>query len=65
VVASKIVATEAALKNAAENIQVHGAFGFTAEANAHHYLKRAHVADLLWGNLKSQRARLLDLPTPD
>jgi alkylation response protein AidB-like acyl-CoA dehydrogenase len=65
VVASKIVATEAALKNAAENIQVHGAFGFTAEANAHHYLKRSHVADLLWGNLKTQRTRLLDLPTPD
>ncbi len=63
-VASKVVATDAALKNAAANIQVHGAFGFTAEANAHHYLKRAHVADLLWGSLREQRKRLLTFPTP-
>lgn len=64
VIASKIVAIDAALKNAAANIQVHGAFGFTAEANAHHYLKRAHVADLLWGDMKSLRAQLIDLPAP-
>ena len=62
VVSSKIVATDTATKNAAANIQVHGAFGFTAEANAHHYLKRSHVADLLWGDLRSQRQRLLNLP---
>ncbi len=63
-VASKIVATEVAMKNAAANIQVHGAFGFTSEANAHHYLKRAHVADLLWGSLREQRERILTFPTP-
>lgn len=63
-VASKIVATDTAVKNAADSIQVHGAFGFTAEANAHHYLKRSHVVDLLCGDLREQRARLLDLPTP-
>jgi alkylation response protein AidB-like acyl-CoA dehydrogenase len=62
VVASKIVATDTAIKNAAANIQVHGAFGFTAEADAHHYLKRAHVADQLWGDLRAQRRRLLNLP---
>jgi alkylation response protein AidB-like acyl-CoA dehydrogenase len=65
VIASKIVATETALKNAAANIQVHGAFGFSAEADAHHYLKRAHVADLLWGDLKHQREKLVELPTPE
>jgi alkylation response protein AidB-like acyl-CoA dehydrogenase len=64
VIASKIVATDTALKNAAANIQVHGAIGFTAESNAHHYLKRAHFTDLLWGDLKSQRERLIELPTP-
>jgi alkylation response protein AidB-like acyl-CoA dehydrogenase len=63
-VASKIVATETARRNAAANIQVHGAFGFTSEANAHHYLKRAHVADLLWGSLREQRERILTFPTP-
>lgn len=62
VVSSKIVATDTATKNAAANIQVHGAFGFTAEANAHHYLKRSHVIDLLWGDLRAQRQRLLNLP---
>jgi len=62
VVSSKIVATDTATKNAAANIQVHGAFGFTAEANAHHYLKRSHVVDLLWGDLRAQRKRLLNLP---
>jgi len=34
-VAAKLVAVEAALQNAAQNIQVHGAIGFTAEADAH------------------------------
>lgn len=63
-VASKIVATRAAVANAAANIQVHGAFGFTAEANAHHYLKRAHVTDMLWGSLREQRGRILTFPTP-
>lgn len=62
VVSSKIVATEAALKNSSDNIQVHGAIGFTADANAHHYLKRSHVIDLLWGNLRKQRQSLLNLP---
>ena len=63
-VASKIVSTEAAVKNAAANIQVHGAFGFTAEANAHHYLKRAHVIDMLCGALREQKKRMLTFPTP-
>lgn len=64
VVASKIVATETAIKNSADCVQVHGAFGFTAEANVHHYLKRAHVADRLWGDLREQRQRILTFPTP-
>jgi alkylation response protein AidB-like acyl-CoA dehydrogenase len=61
---SKITGIDAALQNAASNIQIHGAFGFTSEANAHHFLKRAHVLDQLWGDLRHQRARLLSLPTP-
>lgn len=63
-VASKIVACETAIKNAAACVQVHGAFGFTAEANVHHYLKRSHVADQLWGALREQRERILTFPTP-
>jgi len=64
ITASKIVSTDTALKNSADNIQVHGAFGFTAEANAHHFLKRSHVADLLWGNLKEHQRRLFEMPAP-
>ncbi|KCZ94241.1 acyl-CoA dehydrogenase family protein [Hyphomonas johnsonii] len=63
-VASKIVACESAIKNAADCVQVHGAFGFTAEANVHHYLKRSHVADRLFGGLREQRRRILTFPTP-
>lgn len=62
--ASKIVACETAVMNAADCIQVHGAFGFTSEANVHHYLKRAHFADMMWGALREQRKRILAFPTP-
>lgn len=59
VTAAKILATDAALKNGAQNIQVHGAFGFTADCDAHLFLKRAHVMNLLGGDLRIQRANLL------
>ncbi|MGX7000403.1 acyl-CoA dehydrogenase family protein [Caballeronia sp. KNU42] len=57
--ACKLVTIDAALKNAAQNIQVHGAVGFTSEADAHLYLKRAHVMDQLWGDTRTQRERML------
>jgi alkylation response protein AidB-like acyl-CoA dehydrogenase len=63
-VASKMVACDAAMKNSADCIQVHGAFGFTAEANVHHYLKRSHVADRLFGAIRKQRERILSFATP-
>lgn len=62
---AKLVATKAALENAAQNIQVHGAFGFTSEADAHLYLKRSHVIDQFAGDLRRQRERLIDLPFPE
>lgn len=62
VTSAKIVGVNSANINAAQNIQVHGAFGFTSEADAHHYLKRSHVIDLLWGDIKSKREHLLSLP---
>jgi alkylation response protein AidB-like acyl-CoA dehydrogenase len=45
--AARIVAADAALRNARDNIQNHGAIGFTAELAAHRLLKRAHVLDAL------------------
>ncbi len=62
VTAAKVLATDTALKNAAHDIQVHGAFGFTADADAHLYLKRAHVMDILSGDLRAQRAALIREP---
>ena len=62
--ASKLVATDAALRNAQQNIQVHGAIGFTAEADAHVFLKRAHVVEQLWGDTRTLRRRMLEASFP-
>jgi hypothetical protein len=47
--AAKTVAVSAAITNAADNIQNHGAIGFTAEHEAHRYLKRARLLEPLCG----------------
>jgi alkylation response protein AidB-like acyl-CoA dehydrogenase len=62
---SKLVAAAAAVKNAAQNIQVHGAVGFTAEADPHLFLKRAHVVEQLWSDTRRCRERLLALDLPE
>lgn len=43
------LAPKAALANARRAIQIHGGIGFSAEANAHHFLKHAHVLRQLGG----------------
>jgi len=64
-IAARLVAVDAALKNAAQNIQVHGAIGFTAEADAHLFLKRSHVIEQFWGDTRQQRRQMLAAPFPD
>jgi alkylation response protein AidB-like acyl-CoA dehydrogenase len=64
-VAARLVAVEAALQNAAQNIQVHGAIGFTAELDAHLFIKRAHVLEQLWGNTRQQRRQMLAAEMPE
>jgi alkylation response protein AidB-like acyl-CoA dehydrogenase len=59
VLAAKIVAARAAIDGAAANIQIHGGMGFTYEHDAHLYLKRAHVLDLLFGRTADHLAALL------
>ena len=59
VLAAKIVAARAAVDGAAANIQIHGGMGFTYEHDAHLYLKRAHVLDLLFGRTADHLAALL------
>lgn len=58
-ISAKLLATDAALKSCADNIQVHGAFGFTSEADCHLFLKRAHTLDWLSGAARTQKADLL------
>jgi alkylation response protein AidB-like acyl-CoA dehydrogenase len=47
--AGKIVAGDAALKNARACIQVHGGMGYTWEIPAHYYLKRTWVLETVFG----------------
>jgi alkylation response protein AidB-like acyl-CoA dehydrogenase len=60
---AKFIAGKAALDAARTNIQIHGGMGFTAEINAHLYLKRAHLLNEIGGSLRVLGSRLLHLPT--
>ena len=57
---AKAAAAEAANHVTAECIQIHGGVGFTWECDAHLYLRRAKVDDLLLGAQGWQRARVAD-----
>ena len=46
---ARLIAGEAALKNAKTSLQVHGGIGFTWEADVHLYLKRAWVLNTHFG----------------
>lgn len=61
---AKVTACDAALRNAAGNIQVHGGIGFTWEHDAHLYVKRAHVLDRMLGGRRSHLVELLSEPAP-
>jgi alkylation response protein AidB-like acyl-CoA dehydrogenase len=62
VASARIVAEQRALWNARENIQVHGGMGFTAECDAHLYVKRTHLLGLTFGGLRGAQAALLSQP---
>ncbi|MGQ0824296.1 MAG: acyl-CoA dehydrogenase family protein [Actinomycetota bacterium] len=57
---AKSYAAEAANYIAAECIQVHGGVGFTWDCDAHVYLRRAKVNDLLLGDQAWHRTRVAD-----
>lgn len=58
---AKSYAAEAANYIGAECIQIHGGVGFTWENDAHVFLRRAKVDDLLLGDQNWQRGRVADL----
>ncbi|MDP3136062.1 MAG: acyl-CoA dehydrogenase family protein [Burkholderiaceae bacterium] len=57
--AASVVASGAAITSAEDNIQVHGAMGYTAEIPAHLLLKRAHVMNQILGAERAQQAAML------
>lgn len=58
---AKAHAAEAANHVTAECIQIHGGIGYTWDCDAHLYLRRAKVDDLLLGDQGWQRTRVADL----
>jgi hypothetical protein len=64
VASAKALAVQAALENAASNVQVHGGYGFTVEYDAQLLVKRAHVYERLAGSRTEQLATLLAAPAP-
>ena len=53
------LALRAARENAGTNIQVHGGMGFSAECDAHLFLKAARLLDAACGGLSESRRRLM------
>lgn len=58
------VAGNAALVNARDNVQNHGAIGFTEEHSAQRYVKRSHVLISSFGTTAARRESLLTAVSP-
>jgi alkylation response protein AidB-like acyl-CoA dehydrogenase len=56
--AAKLIAADAAIRNAKTCIQVHGGMGFTWEMIPHYLLKRAWVLEHAFGN-RSEHADMI------
>ena len=50
--------SEAFFRAAADNIQIHGGMGFTWEASAHLYFKRARASSIMLGDPIEERQKL-------
>ena len=59
IAALRLLAPKAALGNARTCIQLHGGIGFSAETDAHRFLKQAHLLSRLGAG-----AAVLDMPAP-
>jgi len=64
IVATKLLASDAAQHNANTAVQIHGGMGFTQEMDIHLFVKRAHVLDQLFGGKRQQASRLISLNGP-
>lgn len=59
IAAARWLASDAALANAKANVQVHGGMGFTAECDAHLFLKRAHLLAALGTSRRAEERQLM------
>jgi alkylation response protein AidB-like acyl-CoA dehydrogenase len=59
IAAARLLASDAALANAKANVQIHGGMGFTAECDAHLFLKRAHLLASLGSSRRAEERRLM------
>ncbi|HEY3694652.1 acyl-CoA dehydrogenase family protein [Phenylobacterium sp.] len=59
VACARSLAGRAAVENGKANVQVHGGMGFTQEANAHHYLKRAFVLSAINSTRRGEQHRIM------
>ena len=57
---ARLQGSEAARKAARASIQVHGAMGYTWEADLQMFMKRAWVLDAAWGDVPHFKARLAE-----
>ena len=61
VATAKVVAGDAALKNARACVQVHGGMGYTWEIPAHYYLKRVWVLENSFGGVEEHSERMAQM----
>ncbi len=59
IAAARWLASNAALANARANVQIHGGMGFTAECDAHLFLKRAHLMAALGTSRRAEERQLM------
>jgi alkylation response protein AidB-like acyl-CoA dehydrogenase len=59
VACARTLAGRAGVENGKANIQVHGAMGFTQEANAHHYLKRSFVLSAINSTRRNEQYAIM------
>jgi alkylation response protein AidB-like acyl-CoA dehydrogenase len=65
VAAAKVIAGDAAMKNARACVQVHGGMGYTWEVPAHYYLKRVWVLENLFGDVHEHAEQLAEIIAAD
>ena len=65
VATAKLVAGDAAMKNARACVQVHGGMGYTWEIPAHYYLKRVWVLENMFGDVHEHAEHMAEMIAAD